>query len=465
MINRILVLASCALLTVLPAGAQNGGLTSETLAKFRQDCTETPSDNALNNAVAVNGLKALAKSADNASYDTFFSNKVESKGITDQQKSGRCWLFSGLNLLRAKVISRFKLGEFTFSQNYCFFYDQLEKSNLFLQSVIDNAKKPMDDRLVDWLFQYPIGDGGQFTGIADIITKYGLVPSDVMPETYCSNNTSDYAKVISLKLREDGLILRNLFAKGTKAKELEAKKIEMLGTVYKILVRCFGVPPEKFTWTRKDSKGKPISIKEYTPLSFYKEYVGIDLKGNYIMFMNDPTRPYYKNYEINLDRHTYDGENWTYVNLPMKDLKEMAIKSIKDSTMMYLSCDVAKNLDSKKGFEDADNYKYSDLLGTNFPMNKRERILSHASGSSHAMTLMAVDLDTQEGKPKKWMVENSWGKDYGYKGHIIMTDQWFDEYVFRLVLEKKYVSQKNLDITKQKPTLLPVWDPMCSPEP
>ena len=446
------------------AFGQSKNITEEQLGRYRAQCVSSPSDKALNNAVAVNGLKTLATSANNTAYDTYFSNKVESKGITNQLKSGRCWLFTGLNVMRAKTIAKHHLGKFSFSQNYCFFYDQLEKSNLFLQSIIDNAKKPMDDRLIEWLFKNPISDGGQFTGISDIISKYGVVPSEVMPETFTSNNTSDYARIVSLKLREYGLRLRDMAAQGAKEKELTAKKEEMLGTIYKILVRCFGLPPQKFTWTMKDAKGNPVSTKEYTPVSFYQEFVGNDLKNGYVMFMNDPTRPFYKAYQIDLDRHTYDGQNWTYVNVPMEEIKKMAVQSIKDSTMMYLSCDVAKELDAKKGFEDAGNYNYADLLGTEFTMNKKERIQTFASGSSHAMTLMAVDLDKQ-GKPVKWMVENSWGEDYGYKGHIIMTDKWFDEYVFRLVVEKKYIPQNLLDIAKQKPTMLPAWDPMFSPEP
>lgn len=457
---KFLFLAAFSSLAVF---AQQTNISTDQLNKFRQSCTASASDRALNNAVALNGLKALATNAHNNAYDTHFSNEVKSKGITNQLRSGRCWLFTGLNVMRAKVIAKYKMGNFSFSQNYCFFYDQLEKSNLFLQSIIDNAKKPMDDRLVEFLFKNPIGDGGQFTGISDIISKYGLVPSDVMPETYTSNNTTEYGRIISLKLREDGLVLRDMAAKGAKEKELLAKKEEMLGTIYKILVRCFGLPPQKFTWTLRNAKGEAVSTKEYTPQSFYQEYVGTDLKNSYVMFMNDPTRPYYKNYQIDLDRHVYDGQNWTYVNIPMEDLKAMAIKSIKDSTMMYLSCDVRKELDSEKGFEDAGNYVFADLLGTEFPMNKKERIQTFASGSSHAMTLMAVDLDEQ-GKPKKWMVENSWGADSGYKGHIIMTDKWFDEYVFRLVIDKKYIPQNLLDITKEKPTMLPAWDPMFCPE-
>ena len=442
----------------LGAQAQQGGITQDMLNQIKSSYKHTPADKAIYNAMAETSIAVLAKNHENlANFDTNFTNKVVSHGITDQQQSGRCWLFTGLNVLRAQMMAKYGLDEMEFSQNYCFFYDQLEKANLFLQGIIDTREKPMDDKMVEWLFRNPISDGGQFTGISDVIGKYGVVPSSVMPETYSSENTSQIARLVGLKLREFGLQLRDEAAKGVKVSALEAKKTEMLSTVYRMLALAFGEPVERFTWTMNGE------TKEYTPQSFYQEYLGNDLTNNYAMLMNDPSREYYKCYEIDFDRHVYDGKNWTYVNLPVEDIKAMAIESIKDSTMMYFSCDVAKFLDSKRGTLDLKNFDYESLMGTTFGMNKKQRVQTFASGSSHAMTLMAVDLD-KDGKPKKWMVENSWGAEAGYKGHLIMTDEWFDEYMFRLVVEKKYVPEKVLNILKQKPIRLPAWDPMFAPE-
>ena len=455
------------LLLVAPAAmaqTNNGGISAEMLNKIKAQQTQTVADRALSNALAGSSINALATNADNpANYDTYFSHKVPSKGITDQKSSGRCWLFTGMNVMRAKMIKKYGLGEFQFSQAYNFFYDQLEKSNLFLQAVLDNAKKPMDDKVVEWLFKHPLSDGGTFCGVQDAVMKYGLVPAEVMPERYNANNTSKMSAIITLKLREYGLELRKAVADGVKQNAIESRKVEMLSTVYRILAACLGEPPTKFTYTLKDASGKPISTKEYTPKSFYEEYVGADLRGNYVMLMNDPSRPYNKTYTIDLDRHSYDGEQWTFVNLPMEDIKAMAIASIKDSTMMYYSCDVGQCYNSKTGVLSLDNYDYASLFNTDFPMDKAERISTFASASSHAMTLMAVDLDEQ-GKPKKWMVENSWGPTSGYKGHLIMTDEWFDAYSFRLVVEKKYVPQNVLDLMKQKPIVLPAWDPLFAGE-
>lgn len=452
------IMLACLMAMALGAQAQQGGITQDMLNQIKSSYKHTPADKAIYNAMAETSIAVLAKNHENlANFDTNFTNKVVSHGITDQQQSGRCWLFTGLNVLRAQMMAKYGLDEMEFSQNYCFFYDQLEKANLFLQGIIDTREKPMDDKMVEWLFRNPISDGGQFTGISDVIGKYGVVPSSVMPETYSSENTSQIARLVGLKLREFGLQLRDEAAKGVKVSALEAKKTEMLSTVYRMLALAFGEPVERFTWTMNGE------TKEYTPQSFYQEYSGNDLTNNYVMLMNDPSREYYKCYEIDFDRHVYDGKNWTYVNLPVEDIKAMAIESIKDSTMMYFSCDVAKFLDSKRGTLDLKNFDYESLMGTTFGMNKKQRVQTFASGSSHAMTLMAVDLD-KDGKPKKWMVENSWGAEAGYKGHLIMTDEWFDEYMFRLVVEKKYVPEKVLNILKQKPIRLPAWDPMFAPE-
>ena len=463
--KRILSLfvLSAALFSV-QAQQDKGGISSEMLNQIKQSYQGTSADKALRNAIGSNDIRKLALNQDNMTgLDTYFSIKVDSKGITDQKSSGRCWLFTGLNVMRAKTIAKYGLTSFEFSQTYPFFYDQLEKANLFLQGVIDTREKPMDDKMVEWLFRNPLSDGGTFTGVADIVGKYGLVPKGVMPETNSSENTARMANLISLKLREFGLQLREQASKGAKTAALAKSKTEMLGTVYRMLVLNLGVPPTEFTWTRYDAKGNPVETERYTPMSFLKKYGDENLINNYVMLMNDPSREYYKCYEIDFDRRRYDGHNWTYVNLPIEEIKEMAIASLKDSTMMYFSCDVGKFLNSDRGLLDVNNYDYDSLMGTTFGMDKKQRIQTFASGSSHAMTLMAVDIN-KDGKPVKWMVENSWGASSGYQGHLIMTDEWFNEYMFRLVVEKKFATPKVMEILKQKPVRLPAWDPMFAPE-
>ena len=443
----------------------NGGITPEMLTKIKAGYQNTPENKALRNAIVANDINKLAANADNSTaFDAHFSNKVNSKAITDQKSSGRCWMFTGMNVMRSKAIAKHNLpDDFQFSQAYTFFWDQLEKSNLFLQAILDHRAKSMEDKHVEWLFKNPIGDGGQFTGVADLVTKYGLVPKDVMPETFSSNSTSRMSNILSLKLREFGLELRSMANnKSTTEQQLQDRKTEMLQTIYRILVMTIGEPPTEFTWTQRDASGKAVSTETYTPQSFFKKYVDVDF-SKYYMIMNDPTREYYKVYEIEYDRHVYDGKNWVYLNLPMDEIAPIAIASIKDSTMMYFSCDVGKFLDRDKGWLDVNNYDYASLFGTTFNMTKKQRVATFASGSSHAMTLCAVDLDAN-GKPLKWMVENSWGSSYGHNGFLIMTNEWFNEYMFRVVVEEKYIPAKIKTLTKQKPIMLPPWDPMFAPE-
>lgn len=441
-----------------------GGISPDMLGQIRQTYQGTASDKALRNAIGNNSIRNLALNQENMQdMDTHFSVRVNSKGITDQQSSGRCWLFTGLNVMRAKAIAKYNMPAFEFSEIYPFFWDQLEKSNIFLQGIIDTSDKPLEDKTVQWLFQHPLSDGGTFTGVADIVGKYGLVPKEAMPETNSSNNTSQMAELISLKLKEYGLQLRELGTNGAKRSVMLEEKTKMLGTIYRMLVLNLGVPPTEFDFVRKDAQGNPVETEHHTPMSFLEKYGDKNLLTNYVMLMNDPSREYYKCYEIDYDRHRYDGKNWTYINLPVADIKEMAIASLKDSTMMYFSCDVGKFLNSKRGLLDVDNYDYESLMGTTFGMDKKQRIKTFSSGSSHAMTLMAVDLD-KDGKPLKWMVENSWGPQAGYQGHLIMTDRWFDEYMFRLVVETKYVPEKVKELLKQKPIRLPAWDPMFAEE-
>ena len=437
------------------AGSPEGGISAEMLAEISKGYAGDAKDKAIKNALFGTSIATLSVNSENAAMiDTDFTYRVKTKGITDQKSSGRCWLFTGLNVLRAKMIDKYDLPGMEFSQNYLFFYDQLEKANLFLQGVIDTKDLPFEDRKVDWLFTNPLSDGGQFTGVSNLIIKYGLVPSDAMPETYQSNNTSNMATLLKLKLREDGLDLRQAASEGASAKKLQQMKVAQLSEIYRMLVLCLGEPVKEFEYEGKT----------YTPKSFYNEFIGEDLENNYVMIMNDPCREYGKVYEIDYDRHVYDGHNWLYINLPVEKIKEMAVASIKDNTAMYFSCDVSKFLDRSKGVMDLANFDYESLMGVSFGMDKKERVQTHASGSSHAMTLIAVDVCEETGEPVKWMVENSWGAASGYKGCLIMTDEWFNEYMFRLVVEKKYVPEDVLKMLDQKPELLPAWDPMFAPE-
>ena len=458
-----MTLALC-LLAASAASAQktDGGISADMLRQIRGSQATAAADRAISNAMATNAIDDLAKNFKNQGpVDTYFSVETPAQSIHDQKSSGRCWMFSGLNVLRSKFARTHRdTLSVEYSQDYLFFYDQLEKANLMLQGVIDHAKKPIDDPRVQFFFKSPIGDGGTFCGVADLAEKYGLVPMSVQPETYSAENTSRMQRLVSSKLREFGLELRDMAAKGKPAKAVKARKTEMLSTIYRMLSLTLGEPIQQFQFAFKDKKGRQIaSPKTYTPLEFYRETVGGPLNGSFIMAMNDPRRPYYKTFEVEYDRHTYDGHNWKYVNLPMEDIASMAIASLKDSTKLYSSYDGGKQLDRKRGYLDTENYDYGTLFSTTFPMTKADRIATFDSGSTHAMTLSAVDLDG-EGKPVKWKVENSWGADYGQKGCLIMTNRWFNEYTFRLVVDKKYVPESILKASEQAPVMVMPEDPL-----
>ena len=440
---------------------RNGGISAEMLQQIEKQNPPTASDRALRNALAANAIDLLAKNQQHAgALDTYFSVETKAQSITDQKSSGRCWMFSGLNVLRSNFAKRTDSLTVTFSQDYLFFWDQLEKANLMLQGVIDTGSKPIDDPRVQFFFHHPLSDGGTFCGVADLAEKYGLVPAEVQPETYSADNTSKMSSIIKSKLREQGLELRKMLADGKKQKDIQQRKTQMLSEIYHMLVITLGEPVKEFTYAFRDKKGKAVTAaRKYTPREFYQETVGGPLNGTFIMVMNDPRHDYYKTYEVEYDRHTYDGHNWKYLNLPMEDIEALAIAALKDGRKMYSSYDVGKQLDRKRGYADLDNFDYASLFGTTFTMDKAQRISTFDSGSTHAMTLTAVDLD-KDGSPLKWKVENSWGSDWGQKGCLIMTARWFREYMFRLVVDKQYVSEKLLKDYAQKPVMLMPEDPL-----
>ena len=457
-----LALGLCLALATTAGAQKQGGISASMLQQIEKSQGSTATNKALFNAVASNRIDNLAKNFSNRNtFDTHFSVETTKQSIHDQKSSGRCWMFSSFNVFRADF-ARHHADSLSveFSHDYLFFYDQLEKANLMLQGVIDNAKKPMDDVRVQFFFKNPLNDGGTFCGAADLAPKYGLVPKSVQPETFSAENTSKISSLISSKLREYGLELRKMVADGKKAQAIDARKTEMLSTVYRMLAMALGEPVKEFTYQFRNRCGEPVGEpRRYTPLEFYNETVGHKLAGTFIMVMNDPRRPYHKTYEVEYDRHVYDGTNWKYLNLPMEDIAKLAIASLKDGKKMYSSYDVGKQFDRELGYLDTENFDYASLFSTTFPMIKADRIATFDSGSTHAMTLVAVDLD-KDGNPLKWKVENSWGPNNGAQGCLIMSNRWFNEYMFRLVVDKKYVPENLQKEFEQKPVMVMPEDPL-----
>ncbi len=454
------IIVFCSLLTVSISLFSQKEINETLLQRWQTELKKQPQTKALINAISNNELKSLTLNREQlASIDYHFKYKAETYGITDQKKSGRCWMFTGLNILRPKIIKKLNLSSFEFSTNYLFFYDMLEKANLSLERAIETAQKPLDDKLVEWHLKNPIDDGGVWTSLVNLINKYGCVPKEVMPETYHSENTSALRNILSYKIREYTLELRKMAEEKKSIETIRERKIQMLSDVYKLLVYHLGNPPKEFEWRYKTKEDKISETRTYTPVSFFKEMFPEFNTADYVQLMNDPSRPYYKTYEIEYDRNTAEGVNWVYLNLPVEEIKKFAIQSIKANEIMYFSCDVGKQLNIDKGYLSLSNYEYSALYGIPFGMDKKSRILTFESGSSHAMALVGVDTDADD-KPVKWLVENSWGSSSGYNGYLVMTDEWFNEYMFRLAIKKDFVDSRTLDLFKQKPVKLPPWDPM-----
>lgn len=455
--KKILLLAACGLATL---GASAQQITDEELSEIRSSFVLDQPTKALQNVIT--GEKNLRNLALNHSLkgktDHYFKYRVDVKGITDQHQSGRCWMFTSMNVLRPSVMKQFNISEFDFSHNFTYFWDIFEKSNLFLSNAIATADHDMNDRDVAFFFKDPVSDGGVWNLFYNVGKKYGVVPQSVMPETEHSNNTAQMRGVLCERLRAGGYQLRTMVAEGKTEKEVAAAKTAIMKDVYRILSLCLGVPPTEFEWRYETADGEIKSLKT-TPKDFYKMITPENYnEKSYIMIMHDPLREYYKVYEIDNYRNSYEGLNWVYLNLPMEDIKKAALASIKANEPMYVSTDVAQ-FNRAAGLSDPEMYDYESLFGVKLAMDKKARILTRESASAHAMTLMAVDTDEND-KPVKWQFENSWGAESGHKGYMTFSDEWMDEYLFRIVVKTDYLDAKALKALKTTPVKLPAWDYM-----
>lgn len=441
-------------------GQSKGSITSEMINSFREAVKIDASTKTVINALSANEVKKLALDRQTSvNINNYFTNKIKTEGVTDQKSSGRCWLYAGLNLMRPTAMTSLNKKGFEFSQNYLFFWDKLEKANLFLESIIQTRTRQIEDREVEWLIKNPFPDGGQWNMVLALIEKYGVVPSEVMPETESSGNTGMMNALISTLLRKDASILREMHAKGKNESELNAKKNQMLAEVYRMLVFHLGIPPTTFDWRYEDKDGKVSQPQTFTPQEFYKKYVNIKL-DDYVFLQSVPTQQFNKLYQIQFDRDLFDQPNMTFANIPIEKMKELTLKSVLANDPVWFGCDVGKESDSKLGVMKLGLYDYQSIYGVDFSMSKANRVLFQESIPTHAMVITGVDM--VNGKPEKWLIENSWGSKAGKEGMFAMYDSWFDEYTYAVIIHKKYIPKEILDIFKQPSIVLPPWDPMFS---
>ncbi len=438
-------------------------ITKELLEQFEKNCSADAACQVAKNAVVENGLKASAKNgeAQRTSRHSFSVN-LKQGAITNQKQSGRCWMFAALNTFRFEVIKKLNLENFEISQSYMFFYDKLEKANFFLESILDTLDEPTGSRLIAWLLSAPMNDGGQWDMLCSLVDKYGVVPKYAMPESKASSASGEMDWVLTVKLREDACRLRKAYADGAKREELASRKEEMLGEIYRILCICLGEPPKTFDFEVEDKDGKFIRECGLTPKAFFEKYVGLNL-NDYISLINAPTadKPYHRSYSVKFLGNVKEGRQVRYLNLEIEELKKAAIAQMKDGSPVWFGCDVGKCSTRDGGVMDTNVYKLEELLGMKFGMDKAERLDYGESLMTHAMVFQGVNLD-DEGRPNRWRVENSWGEEAGEKGYYVMSDDWFDEYMYQIVVDKKYLSEELLAEYEAEPIMLEPWDPMGS---
>jgi bleomycin hydrolase len=440
----------------------NSKILLKTITEFRKSTDANPQVRLARNAAVRGDVMDLAIDWEAfRRIDHTFSDIVTGQmKVTNQKSSGRCWGFAGLNLFRIYLGRKYNLKKFEFSQNYFIFCDKLEKSNYFLENIIKTADEPLDGRLVMHLLTDPIQDGGQWHMFVNLIEKYGVLPQTEMPESFQSSQSMRMNRMITRKLRGFAKDLRVAYEKGADTKKLRVMKEDMLRTIYQMLTICLGSPPEKFEWQIRDKDKKFHRFEKLNPKQFYKEHVGLDL-NDYVCLINCPMsdKAYNEIYTVDYLGNVVEGSIIRYLNLPSKRLKEVAAASIKDDHPVWFGCDVGKHFHRNLGVMDMDIFDFELFYSTDFPMTKTDRLEFGDSQMTHAMLFTGVDLDGR-GHPRKWQVENSWGEKRSDKGYDIMTDSWFDEYNYEVVVYKDYITKDEFSLYQKDPVVLPPWDPM-----
>lgn len=437
-------------------------ITLETIKTFNQQFQDNPRNSLAMNAVTKNGLTSSAVDNHLQRRNPFvFSNEVKGGEITYQKSSGRCWMFASLNTMRTEVMSQYNLANFEFSEAYPFFWDKLEKSNYFLESILETLEEETSSRLIQHLLSAPIQDGGQWDMFKGLLQKYGAVPKYMMPESFHSSNSAYLNKLLTLKLRSNACILREGFTQGKTVDSLREIKESMLYDIYAYLCITLGTPPTEFNFEYRDKDNIYHCDENLTPLTFFSKYVGWNLQDK-VSLINAPTKdkPYGRAYTVKFLGTVHEADPICYINVPSEILKEAAIASIKDGNPVWFGCDVGQSHDTDSGIMDTRAFDFPALLGTSFPLDKAQRLDYGESCLTHAMVFVGVDLDSN-GKPLRWKVENSWGVDRGaHKGYYIMSDEWFDQYNYQIMVDKHYVPKKWFAALSEPVIELEPWDPM-----
>jgi len=463
----ILTVSVLSTVTYSKSKSKDGALNASLLKTYEQDFDANHNDKRIINAITNNDIKQLSLNREKLlNRDKIFNVKLKTNEITNQKNSGRCWMFAGVNILSPKVMTKLNISNFELSEPYITFWDKLEKANFFLERIIEMRDRPLDDRSLSGELEYFFGDGGWWQYLSDLITKYGVVPLSVMPETKQSTTTYNYTKLGRTILRKDAAELRQMYKDGKSVKQLRARKEKMLAEIYDLLVYAYGKPPKEFTFryerknddtTSKAKSKTEIIEKKYTPQSFFKEFYADEIP-EFVAIVNNPTKDYDQMYQIEASRNIYERPDISLLNLPIDKLKEYALKSLLDSQAVWFACDVGKENYNDSGIFRVNIYDYNTTLNMNFNMSKKNRIAFQEISPNHAMVFTGVDTSST-GVPVKWLVKNSWGTKRGHKGYWTMYDDWFNQYVLMVIVDKRLLSKEDVAKLKQKPKKIADWEP------
>ncbi len=447
--------------TTIPTASGMGAIAPDQIETWKADFATNPTHRLAMNACSQGNLDEIALNRQIlAGIDWNFSHEVASGAITNQKRAGFCWLFASLNWLRIDVISTLKVENFEFSYNYLIFWDRLEKANRFLTAMVANRDRSSDDRLVDFLLRDPSPDGGEWHMVANLIRKYGLVPKSAMADTFNLSDSTYLNKVLNYKLREATAIIFGLQRKGASEAEVEGAKRKALSEIYRILCILMGEPPQRFDFSYRDKDENYHAHRDLTPQTFYEQFVGKDL-NDYVWVMSSPleSTPYHQTFYLEQFNNVVEGNPGVFLNVPMETLKGLAVSALKDKQALLFGCDVLQASHRKIGVMDPSILDYELVFNTPFKMDRAQRMQFLEARLTHNMVIRGVDL--ADDQPLKWKIENSWGDEHGQKGFFMMTDAWFDEYVYALVVNRRYLDGELATQLDQEPTALPPWHPLA----
>ena len=437
-------------------------LTFDQITQFKNVFDTSETSSLMQNVVTQRDVNEVALNRGIVTESVHsFSNLLDDWSVTNQARSGRCWMFAGLNMFRVESKDVLNVKEFEFSQNYLMFWDKIERANFLLEAIIDTADKPIDDRTVSWLLQRGVEDGGQWDMFVSLVKKHGVVPKSVMPETESSSNSMRMNSMLNYQYRQGAKKIRDLYAQESGADDMRESKKDTLSAMYQILAIHLGSPPDQFFWQWRDKDGDFQRDGDMTPMEFAEKYI-VTPMDDYVCLVHDPRKsnPYGKTFTIQYLGNVVDGPPIKYINVSIDVMKDIACRMIQDGKPVWMGCDTGKQMHRDLGIWDAELFDYPGVYETEFSMDKSERLEYHQTRMTHAMLFTGVDL--VDGKPRRWRVENSWNDKVGDKGFCLMNDSWFAEYMFEISAPKSYLPKDILDAWDDEPIILPPWDPMGS---